>query len=55
MEINGLLQDFNQDDLNNFYADGFIDYGFIILFTAAFPIGAFVGVISMNIEIRNKI
>lgn len=42
-------------DTVNFYADGFIDLGYITLFASAFPIGPFIGLMMNSLEIRNKL
>ncbi|KAL4481466.1 hypothetical protein ABPG74_007555 [Tetrahymena malaccensis] len=53
IELNSLRQEFL--DTVNFYADGFIDLGYITLFASAFPIGPFIALIMNSLEIRNKL
>jgi len=53
--LNSLRGDFTIEHLIDYYAEGFIDLGYITLFATAFPLGPIVAMISHIIEIRMKI
>ena len=55
VELNSYRGNFSGNILLNYYADGFIDLGYITLFAAAFPLGPVVAMISNLIEIWSKI
>ena len=42
VELNAKRETFNNNMLIDFYAEGFVDLGFICLFAAAFPLGPLV-------------
>ena len=49
-----LLTDFDNDILIDYYAEGFIDLGYVILFAAAFPLGSIVTVLALCLEMKLK-
>lgn len=56
IELNSLRLDFDpENELINYYAEGFIDIGYIILFAAAFPLGPAVALLMNILEIRNRV
>ena len=52
VELNSLKEDFTIEQLIDYYAEGFIDLGYISLFAAAFPLGPVIALISQIIEVR---
>ena len=55
VELNSLKEDFTIEQLIDYYAEGFIDLGYISLFAAAFPLGPVIALISQIIEVKSKI
>ena len=53
VELNSLRIDFV--GTVNYYADSFIDIGYITLFAAAFPIGPIIALLMNALEINNKL
>lgn len=53
IELNSLRKDFY--DTVNYYADSFVDLGYVTLFSAAFPIGPAICLVMNAVEIRNNI
>lgn len=53
IELNSLRGEYI--DTINYYADGFIDLGYVTLFAAAFPIGPLICLVMNSLEIRNKL
>ena len=54
IELNSLLTDFDNNILIDYYAEGFIDLGYVILFAAAFPLGSIVTVLALCLEMKLK-
>ena len=53
VELNSLKLDF--EGTMNLFMEGMIDYGYITLFAAAFPIGPFIAMVVSIFEIKMKI
>ena len=46
VELNSIRSVFKIETLIDYYAEGFIDFGYITLFAAAFPMGPFIALIA---------
>lgn len=51
VELNSLRADFNVDTLIDYYAESFVDLGYITLFCAVFPLGPALALLSIIGEI----
>ncbi len=41
--------------LMTYYTEGFVEFGFVTLFAAIFPLGPFIATLSNALEIRSKL
>lgn len=55
IELNGLKSDADNNLVINYFMESMIDFGYISLFSAAFPIGPAISMIMNILEIRMKI
>lgn len=53
IELNSLKEDF--EGTLDYFMESITDYGYFILFSAAFPIGPFVGIVMNIIDIQVKL
>lgn len=55
VELNGLKSEANNNLIIDYFMESIIDFGYLSLFSAAFPIGPVIALLMNIVEIRMKI